>query len=266
MPFINGQVSFAQVHGVRICYIPGYFGYGKTLLSFGIFQSYFGPRGYKLITNVACQWAEDLSKVNLDENGKLKAYIVIDEGGEWLEKGGHIKDILRNPRKMDYVLVIPSYHPPHRSAQKLTITPVWSFRSAGIPYIRYKWSSKINANKGEFGWFGFQETFGVYSSSDPAHSPAKIVSWLSAQNSLYRQRFGYDDEDKILDGDAMGEGAKTKKNAKRASETGSKNSFSEMGREQQDDLADVGDGILDAVEEAESRFEALAKRAAKRRK
>ena len=239
MPFVNGaQVAFAQIHGIRLVYIPGYFGYGKTLLGMGMYINYFGPRGYKLVTNISCVFSSDLDEVQLDKNGKLKAFVLIDEGGEYLDASKDIKDLLRNPRKMDFVLVIPSYHEPHRSAQKLTITPLWSFRSAGIPYIHYEWRSKVNRTTASFGWFGFQEAFGVYSSNDPACSPVRIRNWLIERNQEYRARFGYDEEDE----------------------------FYGMEKSGSSEFDDVADGVYGALDETREFIEALPIGRAKRGK
>lgn len=202
MPFLSAQVAFATVHGYRMLWIPGTFGGGKTLLAMGMYAQYFLPRGYRLISNTQSIWTEkDLKKINLDVDGKLKVFILIDEGGQFFSDGDDIKELLRNPRKMDYVLCFPSFHPPHRTAQIFQIQPTWSFRSAGIPLINYDWYVKIGQykNKGSFKWFLFQEMYGTYSSNNPGASPATIRKWLSAQNFLYRQGFGYDDEDDILD-------------------------------------------------------------------
>jgi hypothetical protein len=203
MPFLSAQVAFATIHGYRMLWIPGTFGGGKTLLAMGIYAQYFRPRGYRLVSNTRSIWTEtDLSKVTLDENGYLKAFILIDEGGQYFQDGDDIRELLRNPRKMDYVLCFASFHPPHRTAQIFQIQPTWSFRSAGIPLINYDWYVKIGQykSKGSFKWIFFQELFGVYSSQNPAGSPATIRKWLSQQNTLFRARFGYDDEDDIMDG------------------------------------------------------------------
>ena len=202
MPFMGAQVAFATLHGYRMVWIPGAFGNGKTLLGMGIYAQYFQPRGYRLVSNTRSVWTEeDLSTVNQDDNGHLKAFILIDEGGQYFTDGDDIRELLRNPRKMDYVLCFPSFHPPHRSAQVYQIQPTWSFRSAGIPLINYDWYVKIGQYKakGSFKWTLFQEMYGTYSSQNPGASPATIRKWLSKQNEIFRQRFGYDDEDDILD-------------------------------------------------------------------
>ena len=204
MSFSQSSVAFATAHGYRMIWIPGAFGNGKTLLACGMYAQYFKPRGYKLVSNIQSIWTEpDLDAVKLDENGYLKAFILVDEGGQYFEEDDLVKHALRNPRKMDYILCFPSFHPPHRTAQIFQIQPVWSYRSAGIPYIHYEWSVKIGnyKNRGSFGWWWFQEMFGTYSSQNPGAGAAKIRTWLDARNSEFRQRFGYDDEDKVLDGE-----------------------------------------------------------------
>jgi hypothetical protein len=203
MTFTNHQVAFATVHGYRMVWIPGAFGNGKTMLAMGMYAQYFLPRGYKLVSNTQSIWTEkDVNSLSLDENGHLKVFILIDEGGQYFEDGDDIRDLLRNPRKMDYVLCFPSFHPPHRSAQIFQIQPTWSYRSAGIPYIHFDWYVKVGQYKakGAFGWWWFQEMYGTYSSQNPGQSPGTIRKWLSNQNKLFRERFGYDDDDDVLDG------------------------------------------------------------------
>jgi hypothetical protein len=203
MTFVSHQVAFATVHGYRMVWIPGAFGNGKTLLAMGIYAQYFLPRGYRLISNTKSIWTEeDLSSVTLDENGHLKAFILVDEGGQYFTEGDDIRELTRNPRKMDYILCFPSFHPPHRSAQVFQIQPTWSYRSAGIPFIHFDWYVKVGQYKakGGFGWWFFQEMFGTYSSQNPGASPGSIRKWLSMQNKLFRDRFGYDEDDEVLDG------------------------------------------------------------------
>jgi hypothetical protein len=220
MSFVGGQVAFATLHGYRMVWLPGAFGNGKTLCAVGMYAQYFRPRGYRLVSNLQTVWTEsDLKQVNMDENGKLKTFILIDEGGQYFEDADDIKDVMRNPRKMDYILCFASFVPPAKIAQIFQIQPTWSYRSAGIPFIHYEWSAKIGhyKNKGHFGWWFFQEMYGTYSSSSPAGSPASIRRWLVGQNNEYRRRWGYDDEDTALDSQ---DGAGTKTRGKNASENG----------------------------------------------
>jgi hypothetical protein len=202
MPFMGAQVAFATLHGYRMVWLPGAFGNGKTLCAVGMFAQYFQPRGYRLVSNLQTIWTEqDIWQVQLDDNGKLKVFILIDEGGQYFQDSDDIFEMLRNPRKMDYILCFASFHPPARAAQVFQVQPVWSYRSAGIPYIHYEWSAKIGhyKNKGNFGWYFFQEMFGTYSSLSPAGSPATIRKWLAIRNQEFREKFGYDDEDEALD-------------------------------------------------------------------
>lgn len=272
MPFIAANVAFATLHGYRMVWIPGAFGNGKTLLAFGIYANYFLPRGYRLISNTRSIWTEDnLDNVQMNENGHLKAFILIDEGGQFFTEGDDIRELLRNPRKMDYVLCFPSFHPPHRSAQIFQMQPTWSFRSAGIPLINYDWYVKIGQykTKGSFKWSLFQEIYGTYSSQNPGASPATIRKWLSAQNVAFRARFGYDDEDDILDNQdgssvAGDWAAKMARDAKTAADRIHFESISQKVTADARRLSDRLSGDLEAVEEAADDLQALSARNSKR--
>ncbi len=269
MPFMGAQVAFATLHGYRMVWIPGAFGNGKTLLSMGIYAQYFQPRGYKLVSNTRSIWTEEsLDNVQMDDNGHLKAFILIDEGGQYFTDGDDIRELLRNPRKMDYVLCFPSFHPPHRSAQIYQMQPTWSFRSAGIPLIHFDWYVKIGQykTKGGFNWVLFQEMYGTYSSQNPGASPASIRKWLSAQNRLFRERFGYDDEDDVLDNQEGGsvagdwlrkmEGEKLTAEERRVQDL--LQSALRANRDSEDNLV--------LMEEETAELEAVLARSAKRRK
>ena len=277
MPFSGADVAFATLHGYRMAWIPGAYGNGKSLLAMGIYALYFRPRGYQLVTNMDTIWnvGQDLDSYKLDADGKLKAFVVIDEGGPWFEEGEDLKDILRNPRKMDYVLAIPSFWPPHRRAQIYQIQPTWSFRSAGIPLINYDWTVKIGTYKakGSFKWAFFQDLFGTYSSLNPACSPAKIRKWLMERNKDFRKMYGYDDEDAVLDGggddlDTGGVGPADKPinqpvpgwhaGASLSFGGGSKSAAVRHARELE--------GLISLAEEATDDLEAVAARGAKRGK
>ena len=269
MPFLAAQVAFATLHGYRMVWIPGAFGNGKTLLAMGIYAQYFQPRGYRLISNTRSIWTEeDLFSVRMDENGHLKAFILIDEGGQYFTEGDDIRELLRNPRKMDYVLCFPSFHPPHRSAQIYQMQPTWSFRSAGIPLINYDWYVKIGQykTKGSFKWVLFQEMYGTYSSQNPGASPATIRKWLSAQNALFRERFGYDDEDDILDNqDGASVARDWLQKVKNEKLTAEERRVEELLRRSLRANADVEDSLALVEEEADELASVLA-RSAKRRK
>jgi len=254
--FIAAQVAFATLHGYRMVWLPGAFGNGKTLCAVGMYAQYFRPRGYRLVSNLQTIWTEsDLQSVCIDVDGKLKVFVLIDEGGQYFEDADDIKDVMRNPRKMDYVLCFASFMPPARLAQIFQIQPTWSYRSAGIPYIHYEWSAKVGhyKNKGHFGWWFFQEMFGTYSSSSPAGSPATIRRWLVEQNLEYRRRWGYDDEDEALDAQGRVGGKK------------GKDAVGEEGTTLIRSLRNFSSDVAFMEEEADA-LEAISARGSKRRK
>lgn len=202
MPFINAGAAFSTLHGFRMVWLPGAFGNGKTALAVALYAQYFLPRGYKLISNLQTVWTEpDLSAIQLDpDTGHLKVFVLIDEGGQYFTGGAGIRELLRNPRKLDYILCFPSFHAPHRTAQIFQIQPIWSYRSAGIPLINYRWSANVGHSKfsGNFQWAFFQEVYGLYSSGSPAGSPGAIREFLDRRNAEYIDKWGYDADDRIL--------------------------------------------------------------------
>jgi hypothetical protein len=199
MGISGGNTAFATIGGYRLVWIPGPFGNGKTAFAMMAYALYFRPRGYRLVTNIKSIFTENLDDVGLDENGNLRAFILIDEGGQYFDTGKDVFEMMRNPRKMDYIFCFPSFIPPHRAAQILQVQPLYSWRSAGVPVTRMEWRAKIGTYKasGRFWWSFPQSIYGTYSTKDPASSPADIRLWLQEKTKEYRRLHGYDAEDQV---------------------------------------------------------------------
>jgi hypothetical protein len=52
--------------------------------------------------------------------------------------------------KMDCIYLFPSFFPPIRAAQVVTVQPIFSFVQIGLPVIVYRWRVKIDPDDGEF--------------------------------------------------------------------------------------------------------------------
>lgn len=195
MPFINAEPCLGIVSSYRLIWIRGKFGGHKTSFAYALAEPYL-KQGYRLITNSRSVWADDLSDVDLDENGQLKAIVILDEGGLYFKASRQIEQIAAYCAKMDIIIIIPSYFAPARTAQTLTIQPLFSLKSAGLPVIFYKW----NVNQGGFkdkGWFIWtfpQLMYGIYSRQDPGDEPSKIVDFLIDKMTQFRKRYGYNDK------------------------------------------------------------------------
>ena len=193
MAIIGGGQIMSIIWNYRLVHLMGRFSGGKTSMAFYMAE-YFLKKGYRLVSNTACIWNDDLQYVQLNEQNMLKAVFVLDEGGLFFKTSKEVERIASYAAKMDCVYLIPSFWPPTRSAQVVTVQPIFGFRSAGIPAIVYKWRVKLGAFE-EKGWFLCwwpQSVFGLYSHQDPGDSPQKIIDLLVQRTDEYLGRYGHD--------------------------------------------------------------------------
>ncbi len=190
--FINGGQIFPIIQSYRLVWIAGRFSGGKTSFSYKVAERFLKNGQYRLISNTNCIWNDDPNDVQLMDDGMLHAVIVLDEGGQWFKSSKEIERIAAYAAKMDCIYIIPSFWPPNRSAQVVTIQPLFNFISAGIPAIVYSWSVSLGSfkDKGWFAWVYPQSIYGVYSRQDPGDSPETIISFLTQRTEEYIQSRG----------------------------------------------------------------------------
>lgn len=191
MGLINGGQILPIIHANRLVWIAGRYSGGKTAFAYYLAKQFL-KKGYRLVSNTACVWNEELENVQLMDDDMLRAVFVLDEGGLWFKTNDMIEEIAAYAAKMDCVYIIPSYWEPTRAAQKVVVQPVFGFRSAGIPAIFYKWTVKQGTFKdnGWFIWVWPQEVFGVYSRQDPGEEPGRLVDFMVERTQEYIQRKG----------------------------------------------------------------------------
>jgi len=137
--------------------------------------------GYRyFLSNGRSVWNDDLDTAVLDGNGMLKAFILIDEAGQFLHTSRDVNVFLAFQAKLDNVIVMPSYRPPSISVRSLVLQPVFKFTKLGIPAWMYKWSLRdgdVN-EKGSFIWWKPSEIYGIYSRQDPAVDDGGLSEYL----------------------------------------------------------------------------------------
>ena len=116
-----GAVQFPRtVESYRLLRIAGKFGGGKMSLAFYMSEPWL-KRGYRLITNGKCVWADSMDGMGfVDEDGHLKAIAVFDEGGLEFKASKQVETIAAYAAKMDAIYLLPSFWPPVRRAQVVT--------------------------------------------------------------------------------------------------------------------------------------------------
>jgi hypothetical protein len=199
MSFVNAASIMSVISAYRIVWISGKFGGHKTALAFEIARSYL-EKGYRLLTNSRCVWADDFTGLELNDKNQLKAVVVIDEGGLYFDNTRQIKQMAAYAAKMDVVYIFPSFFPPPTIAQVVNIQTVVSLKATGLPVIIYKWVIRLGQFKeqGWFFWWDPSSIYGIYSRQDPGELPDKLRDYLVRQSEEYRKRYGRDDQGKNI--------------------------------------------------------------------
>lgn len=195
MSFVGASGLIQIVQSYRLVWIGGRFSGGKTSFALRISEEFL-KYGYRLLTNTPSVWADDWNTVRLDsETGMLKAVVVMDEAGLALKATRQVEAMAAYAAKMDCIYLFPSFFPPIRAAQVVTVQPIFSFVQIGIPIIVYRWRVKIGAfeDKGTFLWAWPSEVWGVYSRRAPESSIFDLISFLGERVEDYRRKFGVSD-------------------------------------------------------------------------
>lgn len=188
---IGAESIYSIITAYRLVWISGRFGGGKTSLAF-LLSRYYLERGYRLVTNVHTVWADSLDSVYL-RDGKLRAVLLLDEGGLWLSSE-HAKALAAYSAKLDLVFLVPSFFPPPAAFRVVRVSVLWTLRHIGVPLTVYRWtvSSGASSDSGRFVWLlpEWDGVYGVYSRFDPSGELDDIVEWMSVQVSSFRALHG----------------------------------------------------------------------------
>lgn len=186
MPFINSDPFMTAVRQFRLLYIDGRYGGGKTALAFRIGYELVMTYKYRyLLSNTLSVFNDDPAKVYLREGVEANAVLVLDEGGEFLSKRSEVEQWLSYNRKIDTIMLIPSFLPPSRDVRILTVQRIFNANILGIPAWFYRWEIDKGSvtDGGVFCWWRPFEIFGVYDTrgmpSDANKLLEKVKSWVA---------------------------------------------------------------------------------------
>jgi hypothetical protein len=191
------SAGFEQLVGAyRLLWIRGKFGSGKTAVAFKIAE-HFLKRGYRLVTNTPSVWNDGLVEIN--QEGLLHAVIIVDEAGLGLKVKQQLEAMAAYARKMDAIYIFPSFFPPTRSAQVVTLQPLFSLMQIGLPLSVLEWRVNMGGfkDKGFFLWAFPSETWGVYDTSAPEGAIDEIINHLAEQVQKFRTQKGVARSDEL---------------------------------------------------------------------
>lgn len=197
MGLINASPLIGIVKSYRLVWISGRFGGHKTSFAYKLAEEFLKD-GYRLISNNRSVWTDDLEKIEylkIDGEYSLKSVVLLDEGGMFFKSSRQVEMIAAYARKMDCIYLLPSFWPPTRSAQVLTIQPVFNFKSTGLPLVVYQWRVKLGtfSDKGTFFWWRPSEVYGIYDTKDPGDYAGEIVEFLIEKTEEFKEKYGRGD-------------------------------------------------------------------------
>lgn len=181
MPLINADTLIANVKSFRILWLMGRPGSFKTSLAFRIAYELLecGFSRY-LISNVRSPWRDDPEKVVLKDGKYADCVCVIDEGGLFLKTGHDAESFIAFTRKLNIVLLIPSYTPPTQRLRPLFVQRVMGLNTIGLPAQIYNMNLNYGGiqEKGRFIWRNPAEVFGCFDSDAMASDDGGMVDYV----------------------------------------------------------------------------------------
>lgn len=198
---INGGMPVSLLELYRIIWIGGRTGGYKTSLGIRLAREYL-DRGYHLVTNTPCIWADDIESIHLDSEGHLNTVVILDEGGKDIKWSRQWEDLMSYVAKMNFIFIMCSFVPPVRTAQMCTIQPLGNLKQVMLPVVIYKWRISHYAvrESGVFAWWGMEEMYGIYSRQNPGAKAGKILRWLIDRKMEFERFYGIEEDDNGISG------------------------------------------------------------------
>jgi hypothetical protein len=164
----------------RIVAIAGRLRSGKTMLALQIAGKLL-ERGYKLVTNTSCVWADQLTfSENADE--LMKQVIWIDEGGLYIRSMISVSDLSSMAGKLDHYIIISGKRLPHEELCELTVTPWFDVRrNFMLPFYIWRWDVQ-GSHKDYHGFLVEGPRWankGIYATEDPGQNAKFMVEYTN---------------------------------------------------------------------------------------
>lgn len=200
---INAANMVTLLQTFRVVHFAGRPGGGKTALAYRLAYELLVSHGYRyVLSNCNDVWsdapADIRPRVNpiTGEPQFLDAVVILDEAGVVFESGAHAREFLAAIRKLNIVILLPSYEDPPPRVRHLQIERKFYLNPVGVPLWWYtcKLSTKNTRERLEFGWWRPSEIFGVYDTSDFMYDDGGIGeflrSFVAAKAEKSRKRRG----------------------------------------------------------------------------
>jgi hypothetical protein len=189
MPILYDDGLLYEIEQSRVAVLTGRLGSGKTRLAIEI-ASHFLARGYRLITNVRCVWADE---PRLDYE---RVVLLVDEGGLWVRRATDAMKLAAYARKLGMVVLFSGKKLPHPDLCDLQIQLFLDFwKNFLLPFCLWRWEYYPGGSVKPYGGFLLQVLpwwyNSVYDTIDPGKPPEQIIGYAFARAQALFARYGY---------------------------------------------------------------------------
>lgn len=187
---IGAESFISEVIEGRIVVITGYLGCGKTLLGYEIAEKFL-RMGYRLISNNASVWRDNLNDIECTKKG-INTVILLDEGGWYIRTAKTISRLITFSGKIDCIWIIPGKKAPHLDVCDLTVELLFDFQKNFLIPIKL-WRYTVQGARRYGGTFvqAFpQEYYGIYDTLDPGDYPEDILEAFDGYTKKFYSFFG----------------------------------------------------------------------------
>lgn len=194
MAIIWDDGFFTEFDDNRVLAITGRLSSGKSLLAVELAERRL-KRGYRLLSQMSCCWNDRLADVTFDEKGKLKVFVIFDEGGLYFRTWQSASAVSTFAAKMDCYIVFAGRKLPHDDLLSLTCQVWFDFYKWLLWPVKLWRYDCVNGKKTYSGYFiqtGWWHYWGIYDTLDPGGNPKVLVDWFIEKTKEYFGRFGHE--------------------------------------------------------------------------
>lgn len=137
---IGAETLFSYAMQYRYIWFSNHFGSGKTSLAYRLAYGLYVDRSNLfryILSNCQDVFSSPLSSVELRENSYIDAVIILDEGGQHIDRNS-AKDFVAYLRKQNCVILIPSFQPPPVIMRGVQVARIFDFSIVGLDLSIYK--------------------------------------------------------------------------------------------------------------------------------
>jgi len=138
-------------------------------------------------------WRDDPADVFLANGKTADAVLILDEAGVFMKSASETEEWLAALRKLNIVILCPSFLPPSRTARMLVLQRVFDATIIGVPVWWFKWHLDMGVlnEKGNFYWRNPQEIFGIYDTEGYPSEADELLNYVQEWTSQAQVNTGY---------------------------------------------------------------------------